>query len=219
VLPLAIDGSLTRAERFGGRGYLLSFFTALNPDSGPLLYRTYQVAYAGPSYTLQPHVEFLLRTLLFWYLACTITAAILPGPPDPHRRRVVFAIGALLWGFLDPLYQGFNTLLRFYLALTLPAYIPLASQLLSTTAPRGVVDVSGGVFAYENLSLALVQVMAFLALLGVTVWALTAGLRAVARVSKLRALTASVTGLALGLSVTEAAMRLLVLVLAPTGLL
>jgi len=218
LLSLAIEGALTPAERFGGRGYLLSFFTALNPHAGPLLYQTYQVAYAGPAYTLQPHVEFLLGTLLFWYLACSIMARVLRLPAG-GARHMVFAIGALLCGFLYPLYQAFNTLLRFYLAVTLPIYIPMASQVLSTTAPPRLLDLSGGVFSYENLTLVLVQVIVSLALLGVAAWALTVGVRTVIPVSKSRAVAASVAGLVLGLGLTEGAMRLLVVILAPTGLL
>jgi hypothetical protein len=218
LLSLAIEGALTPAERFGGRGYLLSFFTALNPHAGPLLYQTYQVAYAGPTYTLQPHVEFLLGTLLFWYLGCSILARVLRLPAG-GARHMVFAIGALLCGFLYPLYQAFNTLLRFYLAVTLPIYVPMASQVLSTTTPPRLLDLSGGVFPYENLALVLVQAIVWLALLGVAAWALTVGVRAVIPVSKSRTVAASVAGLVLGLGLTEGAMRLLVVILAPTGLL
>lgn len=218
LLQLAIDGSLLQAERFGGRGYLLSFFTALNPHAGPLLYQSYQVAYAGPTYALQPHVEFLLATLLFWYLACGIVARLLPLPTG-YPRYAVFAVGALVCGFLYPLYQGFNTLLRFYLAATLPFYIPLASQVLSATPPPGLLDFSGGVFSYENLVLGLLQLIVSLALLCAAAWALTMGVRAAVPVSKRRAVAASMAGLVLGLALTEAAMRLLVVILVPTGLL
>jgi hypothetical protein len=218
LLSLAIAGSLTPAERFGGRGYLLSFFTALNPHAGPLLYQTYQVAYAGPRYSLQPHVEFFLSMLLVWYLACSIAVRILPVPAGSARHSV-FAIGALICGFLFPLYQGFNTLLRFYLAATLPVYIPVASQVISTTAPPRLLDFSGGVFAYENLVLVVVQIIVTAALLGVAAWALAAGVRSVSAVSKWRAVAASMAGLVVGLGLTDAAMRLLVMVLAPTGLL
>ena len=218
LLSLAIDGSLMQAERFGGRAYLLSFFTALNPHAGPLLYQSYQVAYAGPRYALQPHVEFLLTTLLFWYLACAIAARLLPLATG-SARHAVFAVGALVCGFLYPLYQAFNTLLRFYLAVTLPIYIPMASQVLSEPPPPGLLEFSGGVFSYENLMLALVQVIVSLALLGAAASALTMGVRAVIPVSKQRAVTASIAGLVLGLGATEAAMRLLVVILVPTGLL
>jgi hypothetical protein len=218
LLSLAIDGSLMQAERFGGRAYLLSFFTALNPHAGPLLYQSYQVAYAGPRYALQPHVEFLLSTLLFWYLACAILARFLPSPTG-GARHAVFAVGALVCGFFYPLYQGFNTLLRFYLAVTLPIYIPMASQVLSGPPPPGLLDFSGGVFSYENLMLALVQVMVSLALLCAAASALTMGVRAVIPVSTRRAVAASVAGLVLGIGLTEAAMRLLVVILVPTGLL
>jgi hypothetical protein len=219
LLALAIDGSLTQAERFGGRGYILSFFTALHPQAGSLLYQTYQLAYAGPNYELQPHVEFLLSTLLLWYLTCTIVARFVPGLPGDANKRTVFAIGAFLWGFLNPLYQSFNTLLRFYLALTLPVYIQMAGQVFSGTAPPGLAELSGGVFPYENLMLVLVQVTVSLALVGLALGALTLGIRAVFHVSKLRAFAASVIGLGVGLGITEAIVSILVLVLAPTGLL
>src|SRR5262249_48970494 len=43
LLKLAIDGSLTHGDRFGGRGYLLAFFSALDPVQGKLLHQTYQL--------------------------------------------------------------------------------------------------------------------------------------------------------------------------------
>jgi hypothetical protein len=227
LLELAIDGSLVQAERFGGRGYVLTFFLALHPQAGRLLYQTYQLASAGPRYQLQPHVEFLLSALLMWYLSCAVIARLMPRPPgDPGstelaevNRRAVFALGALASGFLNPLYQTLRTLLRFYLALTLPLYIQMASQILAGSGDPRLGALSGGVFPYENLALVVVQAGAALALLGLALSALTLGLRAAFPVSRARAFAASALGLGVGLGVTEAAVSLLALILAPTGLL
>jgi hypothetical protein len=218
VLQLAIDGS-PGVERFGGRGYLLSFFMSLNPQMGPLFFQTSQLAYAGPNYQLQPHVEFLLSSLLVWFLACAFIARFMPSVPGDPRKQSVFAMGALLWGVLNPLYQSFNTLLRFYLAATLPAYVPLASQMLSTAPPTGLAEVSGGIFPYENLALGTVRIIMALSVLGMAIGVLSVGLRSVFHVSKTRAIEASAGGVFLGLGVTEGAMRIIAIILAPTGLL
>jgi hypothetical protein len=219
LLGLAIDGSLVQAERFGGRGYMLTFFLALHPQAGALLYQTYQLASAGPRYALQPHVEFLLSALLLWYLSCAVMARLMPRPPGDPNRRAVFALGALASGFLNPLYQALRTLLRFYLALTLPLYIQMASRILTGSADPRLGALSGGVFPYENLALVVVQAGGALALLGLALGALTLGLRAAFAVSKARAFAAAGLGLGVGLGLTEAAVSLLALILAPTGLL
>jgi hypothetical protein len=218
-LARAIDGSLAGPERFGGRGYLLSFFTALHPQRGALLYQTYQISYAGPVYQLPPYIDFIAGTVLLWYLVCAL-AALLAGARGLHAaRRNVFAAGALVWGFLGPLYEVFKTLLRFYLAFTLPAYIPPASALLAAPPPPGLVSISGGVFPYENLALVVVQAAATLAVIGVALATFTEGLRRALPVPAARAAFAATVGLAVGLGLTELAMRILVLILAPTGLL
>src|SRR6266581_798140 len=101
LLRLAIDGSLTYGERFGGRAYILTFFLA-DPAKGTLLDQTHQVIAAGPHYKLQPHVEFLLRSVLLWYITCFIAARLLRSSPK-YYGSTAFVIGAYLSGFLNPL--------------------------------------------------------------------------------------------------------------------
>jgi hypothetical protein len=219
LLARAIDGSLAGPERFGGRGYLLSFFGALNPRTGPLLYQTYRITGAGPRYELPPYVDFLLRSVLVWLLVCAVITWLLPAQPADIDTRTVFAVGALLWGFLAPLYELVHTLLRFYLAATLPAFVPAAAQLMSESAPPSLVALSGGVFPYENLGLVAVQAGVALGLSLYALTALAVGLRAGFHVSTARAVAATAIGLGVGLGLTELTARIVVLVLAPTGLL
>jgi hypothetical protein len=91
--------------------------------------------------------------------------------------------------------------------------------MLTGSADPRLGELSGGVFPYENLALVVVQVVVSLALAGLTLGALTLGLRAAFPVSKARALAASALGLGVGLGVTEAAVSLVALILASTGFL
>jgi hypothetical protein len=210
LLALAIDGSFEHGERFGGRGYILTFFLALDPRGGALLHETWQLTSIGPKRELPPHVDFLLRNVLLWLLTGWIVSR-LAGARD---RRTPYAIAAGLVGFLSPLYQAYTTAVHLYLAATLPAYIRHASL--------GIQDLglfSGGVFPFENLLLTAAGMLGPAVLVGFAVAALVAGLQSACAVSRERAWTAAALGLGLALGFAEAATFLLTLVLAPTGLL
>lgn len=202
LLIVAVDGSLARGERFGGRGYILTFFLALDPRGGALLHDTWQLTSIGMKRELPPHVDFLLRNLLLWWLTGFLVSRL------AGDRRTPFAIAALLVGFLSPLYQAYTTLVHLYLAATLPAYIRHAS-----------LGVLGGVFPFENLLLAGARMLGPAVLVGFAVAALAAGLRSACGVSRERAWTAAALGTGLALGFAEAATFVLTLVLAPTGLL
>jgi hypothetical protein len=204
LLTLAVDGSFAHGERFGGRGYILTFFQALDPQRGAWLHESWQLASIGVKRDLPPHVDFLLRNLLLWLLAGWLVARLAGG----KDRRTPFAITACLVGFLSPLYQAYVTLVHLYLAATLPAFIRHASLALL-----------GGVFPLENLLLVAIGVLGPVLLAGFAVTALAAGLQSAGKVSRNRAWMAAALGAGLALGFAEAAMFLLRLVLAPTGLL
>jgi hypothetical protein len=207
LLTLAIDGSFAHGERFGGRGYILTFFLALDPGSGPFLHDTWQLTSIGPKRELPPHVDFLLRNILLWYLTGFLVSRLV----RTGDRRTPFAMAAFLVGFLSPLYQAYTTIVHLYLAATLPAYIRHASL--------GVIGGVGGVFPFENLLLAAARMIGPALLVGFAVAALAAGLQSAGAVSRNRAWTAAVLGTGLALGFAEAATFLLTLILAPTGLL
>jgi hypothetical protein len=219
LLSLAIDGSLTHGDRFGGRGYILIFFLALDAQTGPLLHQTHQLTYAGPQYKLKPHVDFLLRTVLLWLLTCAFIARLMPGATSNDGRRTIFLMGAYLAGFLTPIVQGFNTLLHFYLAFTLPAYIHEVSQLITGAGQTELGLLSGGVFPFENLALGVVRGVTPLLFVALAMGALAAGIQRAGGVSRARAWIMAGLGIAAGLGLTEGVAYLLVLILAPTGLL
>jgi hypothetical protein len=204
LLTIAMDGSLARGERFGGRGYILTFFLALDPGSGPFLHDSWQLTSIGPKRELPPHVDFLLRNILLWYLTGFLVSRLL----QTGDRRTPFAMAAFLVGFLSPLYQAYTTIVHLYLAATLPAYIRHAS-----------LGVLGGVFPFENLLLAAARTIGPALLVGFAVAALAAGLQSAGAVSRNRAWTAAALGTGLALGFAEAATFLLTLILAPTGLL
>jgi len=204
LLTLAVDGSLARGERFGGRGYILTFFLALDPGRGALLHDTWQLTSVGPKRELPPHVDFLLRNLLLWYLTGFLVSRLV----RTADRRTPFAVAACLVGFLSPLWQAYTTLVHLYLAATLPAFIRHAS-----------LGLFGEVFPFENLLLAAVRTIGPAVLVGFAVAALAAGLQSACGVSRNRAWTAAALGTGLALGFAEAAMFVLTLILAPTGLL
>jgi hypothetical protein len=219
LLKLAIDGSLTHGDRFGGRGYLLTFFSALDPVKGKLLHQTYQLVYAGPQYQLQPHLDFLLRTVLFWYLTCFAAARVLRISQVARDDKTVFEVGAYLLGFLNPLFQAFDALVHFYLAATLPLYVSKASDLMTGAGGIELMQLSGGVFPYENLILGTVRIVAWLVFAAVAATLLATGIQSAYRIGKAKALAIGSLGLAIGLGATEVLTGLVVLILAPTGLL
>src|SRR5262249_51369868 len=196
LLKLAIDGSLTHGDRFGGRGYLLDFFSALDPVQGKLLHQTYQLAYAGPQYHLQPHLDFLLRTLLMWYLTCFAAGRVLRVSANGRDDKPLFVAGAYLVGFLNPLVQGFDALVHFYLAAALPLYVSKASALMTGTGGIELTQLSGGVFPYENLILGTVRIVVWLAFAAVAATGLGLAIQSAYRIGRAKALAIGTLGLA-----------------------
>jgi len=219
LLKDAISGALTHENRFGGRNYVVTFFSALDPQTGPLLHQTHQVVAAGPRYKLQPHMEFFLRTMLLWYVTCYVIARLLPTLRDSGKKTIVFGLGAYLTGFLTPLVESFHALVHVYLAATLPTYIRQASSILTGTAGPTLALASGGIFPYENLMLGLIRATAVCVFAGVAAAALAVGIQRACQVSRSRSWAVAGAGLGFGLGMTEGMVGLAVLILAPTGLL
>jgi hypothetical protein len=169
-----------------------------------LIHESWQLTSIGPKRELPPHVDFLLRSLLLWYLTGFLVSRLVRA----EDRRTPFAMAALLVGFLSPLYQAYTTIVHLYLAATLPAYIRHAS-----------LGLFGGVFPFENLLLAAARMIGPAVLVGFAMAALAAGLQSACAVSTSRAWTAAALGTGLALGFAEAATFLLTLALAPTGLL
>jgi hypothetical protein len=220
LLESAIKGSLIYGGRFGGRGYVLSFFMALDPRMGALLQQTRQIVDIGPKYELKPHVDFLLRAILLWYLTCYAVSLFLPkAQSGGGETSAAFVIGAYLLGSLGPVFQAFRTLVNLYLAVVLPKYIEKASLLLQNPAASDLGLVTSGVFPFENLLLAVVNMAVPLAVVVFAVLAFVNGIKTAREISETRAWTAACLGMSIGLGLTEAAAHLAVMVLAPTGLL
>jgi hypothetical protein len=143
----------------------------------------------------------------------------MPGATSNDGKRAIFLMGAYLVGFLTPIVQGFNTLLHFYLAFTLPAYIHEVSQLITGAGQTELGLLSGGVFPFENLALGIVRGVTPLLFVALAMGALAAGIQRAGGVSRARAWIMAGLGIAAGLGLTEGVAYLLVLILAPTGLL
>jgi len=224
---------------WGGRGYVLDLFAALDPRTGALLRGARDLAGAGTRYELKPHVRFLAHNVLLWSLVCATTAALLPRTPDGGRRRGVLIAGAYLVGFLSPLFQAALTAQSVYLAATLPAYVRLAGDAFLAAPPAGgaldglvpaqsaaaaaLLSPGGGVFPGEHLLFVLFRVALVLLAAGWATAGLAAGVRGIpglaGRVSAPRAWGAAGAGLLAGLGLSELALGALVQILAPTGLL
>jgi hypothetical protein len=220
LLESAIKGSLIYGGRFGGRGYVLTFFMALDPRMGALLEQTRYMVDIGPKYELKPHVDFLLRAILLWYLTCFAVSRFLPGARSGGgETRAAFVIGAYLVGSLGPVLQAFRTLVNLYLAVVLPRYIEKASLLLQDPAASDLGLVTSGVFPFENLLIAVVNIAVPLAVVVFAVLAFVNGIKSAHAISEARAWAAACLGVGAGLGLTEAAAHVAVMVLAPTGLL
>jgi hypothetical protein len=224
---------------WGGRGYVLDFFAALDPRAGALLQGTRDLAGAGTRYELKPHVQFLARNVLLWSLVSVATAALLPRTPDGGRRRGVLIAGAYLVGILSPLFQAGLTAQSVYLAATLPAYVRLAGDAFLAAPPdagalegslpapgaaaTALLTLGGGVFPGEHLLFVLFRVTLVLLTAAWATAGLAAGVRGIpalaGRVSAPRAWGAAGAGLLAGLGLSELALGVLVQILAPTGLL
>ena len=216
---------------WGGRGYVLEFFTALDPGAGALLQQARDLAGAGTRFELKPHVQFLARNILLWFLVCAAVAALLPRSPDGGRRRGVLIVGAYVVGFLSPLVQVALTAQSVYLAATLPAYVRLAGDAFLAATPgeasgaamARLLTPGGGVFPFEHLLFALYRVGLALLVAGWATAGLATGIRGIpglaGRVSAPRAWGAAAAGLLGGPGLSELALSALVQVLAPTGLL
>jgi hypothetical protein len=218
-LRAAVNGSLTHGQRFGGRGYLFMLMAALTPDVGPLLGDTYDYATVGPRHELQPHVAYLLRGLLYWYVSCLVAAWALRAMTGSAHTSTVLALGACWTGVLMPLVEAVETLVLLYLAVTLPAYIELASGLLVGESIAPLVAWTGGVVPGENLVVGALRGGVPLALLVLAVAGAAGSLQRACGVPRGKAVVGVVAGVGLGLAFAEMAEALVVLVVAPTGLL
>lgn len=218
LLEQAIKGSLTPDDKVDSRRRISNFFFALDPRAGPLLHATHAMVSLVPRYELKPHVDFLLRNLLLWYLTCWMVSWFMPRRVNDPRRRAAFTIGAYLVGFLGPIVQTFKTLVNVYLVTTLPHYVRTVSYILEAEASAPS-PWSLGAVPFERLALLVGNLLFRVVLVGIAIGAFFIGTRSVYGMSKARALVAAVLGVAVGLVGMNVVGRLLVILLAPTGLL
>ncbi len=201
------------------RGYVLSLFMALDPNLGTLIQQSRDLASVGTTYELKPHVDFLLRNVLLWAAVGYAVSRILP-PNTDGGRRAVFIVGSYLVGVLGPLFYLAMTLVNAYLAASLPTYVLLVDGIFTGAGdPSNLDQISGGIFPYENLMLLLINLTVPLAIIGVAVGAIAVGIRSASSISRGHAVGAAGFGIAVGLGTIEIVAGLLVLLLAPTGLL
>jgi hypothetical protein len=218
LLEEAIKGTWTFGDRLGGRGYILSFFLDIHPRVIALHRQLpLEMANVGPKYKLQPHVDFLLRTIMLWCVTCYCIARFTAAPA--RDKKSVFVIGAYLTGFLYPIFQASLALLNIYFAMTLPAYIQQAGPLLTNAAIPDLVKLSAGVFPFENLLIVVVKIAIPLLVIGIGMHAFVGGLTRAYQISAKPAWAAVGAGFGIGLGGAEGLSRLITLILAPTGLL
>lgn len=218
LLEEAIKGAWTSGDRLGGRGYIFSFFLAIHPRMIALRQQLpLEMANVGPKHKLQPHVDFLLRTLILWGVTCYCIARFTAAPG--RDKKSVFVIGAYLMGFLYPIFQAGLALLNVYFAMTLPAYIQKAGLLLTNADVTDFAKLSSGVFPFENLLIVMVNVAIPLLVIGIGMRAFVSGLTRAYQISAKPAWAAAGVGIGIGIVVVESASRLITLILAPTGLL
>jgi hypothetical protein len=222
LLEQAIKGSLAPGQGNdvqSSRSYVLWLFMALDPTMGALLQQTRDLANVGTRYELKPHVDFLLRSLLLWFIVAYAASRVLVSRME-DGQRVVLVIGSYLVGFLSPLFYLAMTCLNLYLAASLPAYVLLVNAVFSgASEPSSINQVSGGIFPHENLMLVLINLAVPAIVIGLAVGALAVGIRSAGAISRGRAFGAAVFGVVVGLGAIEAVAGMLIVLLAPTGLL
>ncbi len=220
VLEEAIAGTPFGGDRPGGRGYVLGFFLALDPRMVALRHLVpLESVRADSGARLRPHVDFLLRNIILWYLTCYVISRFLSARSGSKDTGAVFVIGAYLVGFLGPLFQAFLTLMNIYSAATLPYFIHTASALLGGVETSGLGRLSSGIFPYENLLLVVANVGARVAVVGMALDAFVNGTLIAYRVPKERAWMAACVGLGISLGAIEMLSGLITGLLAATGLL
>jgi hypothetical protein len=218
LLEDAIKGAWTFGNRLGGRGYIVSFFLAIHPQTIALRQQLpFELANIGPKYKLQPHVDFLLRTIILWGVACYIIARFISAPS--RDKKSIFVIGAYLLGFLYPLFQACLALRNVYFAMTLPVYIQKAGLLLTNAAVSPLDKLSSGVFPFENLLIVVFNVAVHGLIIGIGMSAFVSGLERAYQVSAKQAWVVVGIGFGIGLGAAESVSHLITLILAPTGLL
>jgi hypothetical protein len=216
-LERAIKGP-SAGERFGGRGYILGFFFALDPLVGGMIEQIEQMTEIGQKYEVKAHIDFLLRATILWLLTCYAVLRFMPSRRDPQKKPGAFIIGAYVMGFLAPLIEGFGALGHTYLAIVLPPYIDKASALLMGQAPAELVQFAGGLFPFENLMLMFAGVAVPAAVLIFALGAFVTGTECVYGISRNRAFAAAGVGLGFGFGMTELVSTMVLAILARTGL-
>lgn len=218
LLEQAIKGSLTFDDRVDSRQRILYFFYALDPEKGTLLHRTREIVSILPKYELKPHVDFLIRNILLWYFACYTISWFMQLRLNDGNKRAVFVIGAYLLGFLGPVVETFRTLGSIYLVTTLPNYVQRVSYFLMEAEATGT-STTRSFVSSDILLFLLGIILVRWAPVVIAIGVFFIGTRSAYQVSKARALTAATIGVGVGLMAMEVVGRLVVMLLAPTGLL
>jgi len=224
VLELAVRGRVGERPRSAGRARVTEFLLALDPRMGRLWHETGQitrgmVADVLPRYRLKPHVDFLIRNALAWYVACALIAVGLAARTRPPGKAPVFALGARLVGVLAPAVQALVAVGALYPVATLPAYVTLMSAWALEGSPGPLGLFSHGVVPFEILLLVVARGLLWLGPTVFAIAAFSAGVRAAYQVSRRQAVMVAAVGVLVALAAMDVAAGLVALVLAPTGLL
>jgi hypothetical protein len=222
-LELAVKGRAGGQSRAVGRARVTEFLFALHPQMGRLWHDAGQltrgmVADLTPRFRLKPHVDFLVRNALAWYVACALIAAVLAARRQPAGKAPIFALGARLVGILAPAVQVLVLGGAIYYVVTLPAYVRFMSGYAMEGTSPSIGLLSRGVIPFELLLLVLARVLLGLIPTIFAIAAFSVGLRAAYQVSTRRAVTAAAVGVLLALAAMDVAASLAGIVLAPTGL-
>ena len=213
LLERAVRGTPPFDDRHGSRQRILFFFFALHPRTGALMENTQDLVSLIPAYALKPHVDFLVRTVLLWSITGAAVSWLLRRRGSQRSTWAAFVIGAYLVGFLGPLVQLWRAATSLYAIATLPGYAQaLAAVFLvpGTAGPAGDVPSQFALFLLERSVPVAAIVLAIVAL--------AAGTRTAWGVSRTRATSTAVVGVMAGLAAMDVVGNLIVIVLAPTGL-
>ena len=209
-LELAVRGAARGEAAARGRGRIVELFLTLDARNAARLGRAERltrmtVAPLLSGYRAKPHVDFLLRSLLFWCVACWVIARALRGIAAGRDAGDVFAVGASVVGFVGPIAQALGLVGAVYAVVTLPAAVLTVSEdLMANESPR-LAQLSSGIFPFENLILLVGGLLLWLVPAALATGGFASAVGRLYPISRRYALAASATGVIVGLLAADTA--------------
>jgi hypothetical protein len=216
VLELVVKGPSAREHRITSSARIMEFFMTLAPGAGAKFHTADLAMAQWSKYRLQPHVEYLVRNLLFWYVAGLVVWACMPRTGTPsYTRKTAFTVGAYVLGFLAPILEATAIPTTISNVTRLPIFLDKLSACFLEEIGCVVADVMlAGTTWSRMVTMEILEDVPIV--IGLVV--LWIGVRRVYRVAPLRVVLAVLAGVLVAWGATEAGVTIAAKLLGPTGL-